>query len=115
MSDVPMVELVGVTKRFGDVVAVDSVDLTVAKAEVVCVVGPSGSGKSTLVRLVNALERADGGTVLVEGEEVHADKKDVNRHRRRTALMHPKPRPRRTARGPPPRGSGRSRRWIPRR
>jgi ABC-type polar amino acid transport system ATPase subunit len=84
---VPMVELAGVTKRFGEVLAVDDVDLTVEKGEVVCVIGPSGSGKSTLVRLVNALERAERGTIRVEGEEVHADARGVDRHRARTGMV----------------------------
>jgi ABC-type polar amino acid transport system ATPase subunit len=82
-----IVELRAVMKRFGDLVAVDRVDLSVAAGEVVCVIGPSGSGKSTLVRLVNALERPDGGEVLVEGEAVHADARGVDLHRARTGMV----------------------------
>ncbi|MHC4469460.1 MAG: amino acid ABC transporter ATP-binding protein [Planctomycetota bacterium] len=87
MTDAPMVLLEGVTKRFGDLVAVDRVDLSVDKGEVVCVIGPSGSGKSTLVRLVNALERPDEGRVQVEGEEVHADRKGVDARRARIGMV----------------------------
>jgi ABC-type polar amino acid transport system ATPase subunit len=83
----PMVQMIGVTKRFGDLVAVNAADLVVTKGEVVCVVGPSGSGKSTLVRLVNALERPDAGRVLVEGDEVHADIKRIDRHRARVGMV----------------------------
>jgi ABC-type polar amino acid transport system ATPase subunit len=86
-GDVPMVEFLGATKRFGSLVAVDRVDLAVAKGEVVCVIGPSGSGKSTLVRLANALERVDEGEVRLEGEIVHADSKHVNRVRRRVGMV----------------------------
>jgi len=82
-----LVTLRAVTKRFGDLVAVDAVDLSVAAGEVVCVIGPSGSGKSTLVRLVNALERPDGGEVLVQGEIVHADARGVDAHRARTGMV----------------------------
>jgi len=83
----PLVSLRGVTKRFGDLVAVDTVDLDVAKGEVVCVIGPSGSGKSTLVRLVNALERPDGGEIRVEGETIHADARGVDAHRATTGMV----------------------------
>jgi ABC-type polar amino acid transport system ATPase subunit len=82
-----MVRMEAVTKRFGDLVAVDAVNLTVAKGEVVCVIGPSGSGKSTLVRLVNGLERPDEGRVLLEGEEVHADRRGVDALRARIGMV----------------------------
>jgi iron(III) transport system ATP-binding protein len=56
-----------VTKRFGSVVAVDAVDLEVARGEFVALLGPSGCGKTTLLRVVAGLERADGGSVEVDG------------------------------------------------
>ena len=55
-----------VTKRFGDLVALDGVTLDVAAGEIVAVVGPSGCGKSTLLDLVCGLEQPDGGTVEAE-------------------------------------------------
>src|ERR1700712_4676954 len=57
------VELAGVTRRFGDVVALRGVTLAVAPHEVVAVVGPPGSGKSRLRELVGGLQRPDAGTV----------------------------------------------------
>ena len=57
----------GVTKRFGELKAVDRVDLEVGRREVVCLIGPSGSGKSTLLRCMSFLERYDEGEVLIEG------------------------------------------------
>ena len=59
-----------VAKRFGNVTAVDHVDLAIAPQSFVALVGASGSGKSTLLKLVNALHRPDDGRVLVEGVDV---------------------------------------------
>jgi polar amino acid transport system ATP-binding protein len=62
-----MIQIRGLTKRFGDHEVLRGVDLTVAASEVVCLIGPSGSGKSTLLRCVNFLERYDSGEVRIEG------------------------------------------------
>jgi polar amino acid transport system ATP-binding protein len=70
MSAEPVISARGVRKNFGDVVALDGIDLDVNPGEVVCLIGPSGSGKSTFLRCVNHLERADGGTLKVDGELV---------------------------------------------
>jgi ABC-type nitrate/sulfonate/bicarbonate transport system ATPase subunit len=57
------VHLAGVTRTFGDVRALDGVDLDVAPQEIVAVVGPSGCGKTTLLELVCGLQEPDAGTV----------------------------------------------------
>jgi putative spermidine/putrescine transport system ATP-binding protein len=62
----------GLHKRFGDVVAVDSVDLTVESGELVSVLGPSGCGKTTVLRILAGFEYADGGSVAVDGELIDA-------------------------------------------
>jgi polar amino acid transport system ATP-binding protein len=62
-----MIALEGVTKSFGERAVLRGVDLTVAKGEVLCLIGPSGSGKSTVLRCINGLERHDGGTIAVDG------------------------------------------------
>lgn len=63
----PILELVGITKKFGSFVALQGVDLEIAPGTVTCIVGPSGSGKSTLLRTINGLEEIDGGAVFFKG------------------------------------------------
>src|SRR5687767_4049542 len=66
----PAVALEGVAKRFGVVVALRSVSLTVAEGEFVCFLGPSGCGKTTLLRIVAGLERQNAGHVRMGGRDV---------------------------------------------
>ena len=66
----PVIELSGIRKTFGEIVALDGVDLSVARGEVVCVIGPSGCGKSTLLRTINWLEVPDSGQIVLEGNPV---------------------------------------------
>ena len=63
------IEARGIGKRFGDFVALDDVDLTVASGQLTALLGPSGGGKSTLLRIIGGLEEADSGTVHIEGVE----------------------------------------------
>lgn len=66
------VRLAGLTKRFGDVAAVDSMDLTIADGEFLVLLGPTGAGKTTTLRLVAGLEKPDAGTVTIGGRDVTA-------------------------------------------
>jgi polar amino acid transport system permease protein len=63
----PIIEVSGLTKRFGSKEILRGVDLTVNRGEVLCILGPSGSGKSTLLRLLDGLDSINGGTVTVNG------------------------------------------------
>jgi polar amino acid transport system ATP-binding protein len=58
------------TKKFGSLVAVDNLNLAVAKGETVVIMGPSGCGKSTTIRTINRLIEPDAGSVLVDGVEM---------------------------------------------
>jgi sulfate transport system ATP-binding protein len=68
-----MIEVRGVTRRFGDFTAVDDVSLRVDDGELVALLGPSGSGKTSLLRVIAGLERPDRGTVLFEGQDAPTD------------------------------------------
>ncbi|MGE5136799.1 MAG: amino acid ABC transporter ATP-binding protein [Gemmatimonadota bacterium] len=65
-----MVLAEGVHKRFGRLEVLRGIDLTVARQEVMCIIGPSGSGKSTLLRCINHLEKIHAGRLWVDGELV---------------------------------------------
>lgn len=69
-SITPMVQILGVFKRFGNLQVLTDVNLTVEPGEVCCLIGPSGAGKSTLIRCINFLERVDAGRVYVNGQLV---------------------------------------------
>jgi sulfate transport system ATP-binding protein len=66
------VEVKRVTKRFGDFVALDGVDLTVPQGRLTALLGPSGGGKSTLLRIIGGLEVQDDGSVYINGEDASA-------------------------------------------
>jgi polar amino acid transport system ATP-binding protein len=65
-----VLDVAGVSKRFGDVEVLSDVSFQVGKGETICVLGPSGSGKSTLLRCINWLERPDAGQIYLKGERV---------------------------------------------
>lgn len=76
----PVVELRGISKRFGDVLANDRVDLSLLRAEVHGVLGENGAGKTTLMRILYGLSIPDEGQILVDGDPVHiASPKDAIR------------------------------------
>jgi polar amino acid transport system ATP-binding protein len=82
-----MIQFENVNKWYGDYHALQDIDATVAKGEVVVVCGPSGSGKSTLIRTVNRLEEIQKGHILFDGQDVHASSLNVNRFRSRVGFV----------------------------
>ena len=66
----PLLQLRGVTKRFGGVLALDGVDLTVHAGKVQCVLGENGAGKSTLIKTVAGVHEPDEGEILIDGTPV---------------------------------------------
>ena len=85
---VPLVDIRGLHKRFGDNEVLKGVDLQVARGEVVCIIGKSGSGKSTLLRCINGLETFDDGEVRVGGQRVQtADPAGLRELRRKVGMI----------------------------
>lgn len=69
-DDEPFIKVEGVSKHFGDVVAVDNVDLGIRKGELFSILGGSGSGKTTLLRMLAGLEAPTSGRILIDGEDM---------------------------------------------
>ena len=63
-------EIIDVTKRFGDILALDRVNLKIEKSEIFSLLGSSGCGKSTLLRIIAGFEKPDKGKILLEGNDI---------------------------------------------
>jgi len=66
-----VVEVEGITKRFGEVVAVEDVSFEVARGRIVSLLGPSGCGKTTTLRLIAGFEKLDAGRIRISDEDMH--------------------------------------------
>jgi len=87
MAPVPAVRVRGLRRKYGEVVAVDGVDLEVHPAEMLTVLGPSGCGKTTALRLIAGLETPDEGTVEIGGRRVAGAGVAVPPERRRVGMV----------------------------
>ncbi|WP_308081107.1 amino acid ABC transporter ATP-binding protein [Streptomyces sp. NK15101] len=76
-----LVVLSDVNKHFGALHVLQDIDLTIARGEVVVVIGPSGSGKSTLCRTINRLESIDSGTITIDGKPLPQEGRELARLR----------------------------------
>lgn len=62
-----MIKLRNITKRFGELEVLKGIDLDISQGEIVSIVGPSGAGKTTLLQIMGTLDKADGGSVEIDG------------------------------------------------
>jgi polar amino acid transport system ATP-binding protein len=83
----PVLELRGVSKRYGRALVLDKIDLSLAEHEVVCLIGASGSGKSTLLRCADLLEPIDAGSITLDGRTVSAEDRDADATRRQLGIV----------------------------
>jgi polar amino acid transport system ATP-binding protein len=83
----PVLELRGVSKRYGRALVLNKIDLSLAEHEVVCLIGASGSGKSTLLRCADLLEPIDAGSITLDGRAVSADDRDADATRRQLGVV----------------------------
>ena len=76
-----------VCKRYDDITVFENMNLTVKRGEVVVIVGPSGCGKSTFLRCLNALEDIQDGEILLEGEKVDSNSKNIGNIREKAGMV----------------------------
>lgn len=77
-----MIELKNITKSFGSLQVLKGIDLTINRGEVVSVVGPSGAGKTTLLQIMGTLDKADSGSLVIDGIEAGGlTQKELSRFR----------------------------------
>ncbi len=73
-----IIKIINLTRRFGDIKAVDNISLDIEKGEVLVIIGPSGSGKSTFLRCLNALEDFDEGKIIINNMVVDKSRKNIH-------------------------------------
>jgi polar amino acid transport system ATP-binding protein len=93
----PIIEVEGVTKRFGSATVLDALSFSVRRSEKLALIGPSGSGKSTILRILMTIEGIDGGYVKLAGEQlfemerngrfVPADERHLHRMRAKVGMV----------------------------
>lgn len=80
-NETELLTLHGVTKRFGGVTALDSVDFDLRRGEIHALLGENGAGKSTLIKILGGIHVPDSGTIGIEGKQVRIHSvADANRH-----------------------------------
>ena len=82
-----MIEIRALRKSYGDLQVIKGIDASVAKGEVICIVGPSGSGKSTILRCINGLESYEGGVIDVDGIKVDRKAPTIKAIRTEVAMV----------------------------
>ncbi|MCM1049902.1 MAG: amino acid ABC transporter ATP-binding protein [Clostridiales bacterium] len=82
-----LLEINHIKKTYGSSEIIDDFSLEVGKGEVVVIIGPSGCGKSTLLRCINALEDIQGGEIILNGEQVRKEAKNISKMRQKIGMV----------------------------
>lgn len=82
-----LIEVVGLTKKFGDLTVLDNITESIEKGEKIAIIGPSGGGKSTFLRCLNVLEDPTSGRVFFDGVDLADTRVDINEHRRKMGMV----------------------------
>ena len=72
-----LIRCTGLTKKYGNVLALNNIDLTVERGKIIGILGPNGSGKTTLIKLINGLLTPNGGEILVNGQAPGVETKKI--------------------------------------
>ena len=82
-----LLEIRNLRKSYGDTCVLNDISLDIAQGEVVVIIGPSGCGKSTLLRCINGLEEIDGGEILLRGERISGQRKNLHLVRQKVGMV----------------------------
>ncbi|MEE1158495.1 MAG: ATP-binding cassette domain-containing protein, partial [Atopobiaceae bacterium] len=86
-AETPVIELRHVDKHYGSLHVLKDINLSIRAGEVVVLIGPSGSGKSTLCRTINRLETIDSGEILIEGQPLPQEGKELAQMRAEIGMV----------------------------
>jgi len=87
LSEQSMIQMEGIHKWYGAFHVLKDINLTIQKSERIVICGPSGSGKSTAIRCINRLEEYQRGRIVVDGQELSNDVKQIERIRREVGMV----------------------------
>lgn len=87
MEENVQLQVQGLVKRFGTETILDGIDLQVRHGEVVVILGPSGCGKSTLLRCMNGLEAPSAGRILLDGETIRSNDRNITQLRQKIGMV----------------------------
>jgi glutamine transport system ATP-binding protein len=86
-DNTPLLQVRNIVKNFGKLKVLDDISFDLNKSEVLTIIGPSGSGKTTLLRCINGLEKISGGEIIIEGEHLNPNSKDVHMIREKVGFI----------------------------
>jgi ABC-type polar amino acid transport system ATPase subunit len=82
-----VIEVINLTKDYGDLKVLRGISETINENEVVCVIGPSGSGKSTFLRCINLLETPTSGAIYINGNQINTKNAEINKIRQKLGMV----------------------------